>query len=117
MFENNYPYKWIAHLYSGAKISQFENGVQHKFTELEKRFEELDYLQITGLPLPVVINLPHGAKPIIFERVRATNDGVNDLMERFYYFGYQHEGKKTFLVVHSATGVLSVEFDDSTTRG
>jgi hypothetical protein len=117
MFANTYPYKWHAHLHDGTIINQFDpDGTQHKFTELEAKASELDYLQITGVSHPIVMNIPPGSKPIIFERVRATKDGVNDVTERYHYFGFELLGKKTFLVIHGVTGLISIEYDDTVTR-
>ena len=116
MFENSYPFKWHAHLNDGRIIHQFDKGVQHKFTELEAAQELIDYVQITGLAQPIVINFPIGAKPIIFERVRSTQDGSNNDTERFHYFGFELNGNKTLLVIHGSTRIVSLEYDDSVTR-
>ena len=121
-------------------MRQFDfDGTQHKFDELWQRKGDIDYLEVIGVfpkpepcmgcklvlpsnPIPLIINFPEGADPIIFERARRDWDtSGNQIDYRWSYFGYkrlvEEKIQKVFLVVHHLDGVVSIEYDDATTRG
>ena len=123
-FAKNFPYRWIAHFKDGSALFQFppQTAIQNKFDDLWVRKDDIDYLEISGLRYPVVINFPDGADPIIFERVRRDSDTAGNVVHAHWnYFGYkvliEGRSQKVLFVIHRPTGILSIEFDDSKTRG
>lgn len=137
-FAHLYKYQWRAHFKDGSVLRQFDaDGTQHRFAELEERANrqfghpapkrpdcEIDYLEVTGLPQPVVVAFPPGATPIVFTRVRRDRDTAGNEVEcRWHYFGFEQfapndpcTALRTFLVVHEPSGLVSLEFTDETSR-
>lgn len=123
-FRDRYKYVWTGHFLDGSFLHQFdEDGTQHTLAELEAKTELLDYIEVTGLPLPLIVNIPKSSKPVIFERRRVETDGVNEIQYTWYYFGWHLKTDaseaKSFLVVHEQNGqclLVSLEFDDAVSR-
>lgn len=120
-YSGEYPFQWRAHFYDGAILNQFDDDAehtQHKFNELEARAADIDFIEIVGLPMPLVMNLPKNSTPIIFDRIRRSKTvGADDTnQERWTFFGYENNGHKSFIVIHHATGLVSIEYNESTIR-
>jgi len=126
-YQHEFPFKWIAHFRDGSTLNQFEpDGRQHIFDELWAKKDLIDYIRITGIGpetcIPLLINFPEGADPIIFERVRRdkTVGGGREVESRWIYFGYKHivgeRVQKVFVVINRSTGVVSIENTDEKTR-
>lgn len=94
-----YKWLWEAHYKDGTILKQRENGVFHKFHEIQQ--DKLSsFWMVAENHTPVVLQWRDGLKLIHFHRVTHLNIGAsNEFIYRLYCFGYEEGSTKTILTI------------------